>query len=249
MKMVDPNEKVNEIVDPNFWLIEDLPSKYMLYPKDTKISGKRLSVPEVKKLAQMNEDNYASVIRFVLSNAIKGIDVDDILIADKLYLIFWLRANTYREPGYDVEFKCNLCKNRSFYEFELDLLKVNYIVSNFNDIKIIPIQSAETIEISYCNIKTFEAMKEIQKNNEKIDIESLDLAANIKIGDLSLADRYKYLDTELSAEQYSKLNSYLKKYWIGIDDSVTIPCRLCGGQAQVGVTFRRDFFIPEYKFE
>ena len=243
MKMVDPNEKVNEIVDPNFWLIEDCPSKFKLY-KDNKIYGRRLTVPEVKKLSEMNEENGNSVIRSILSNSIKGIAVDDIIVADKIYLIFWLRANTYREQGYETRFKCNLCKKEGEYEFTLEHLKVNYINDDFDKISRIPIE--KDIRISYCTIATYDEMIKA-KEIKDIDEDILDYAANVKIENLGLMEKYKFI-ADLDPTDYCKLETYIKKYQIGVQNFIEIKCRNCGGMAQSGITFRTDFFIPQYKF-
>jgi len=39
-------------------------------------------------------------------------------------LIYWLRANTYKENGYELEFKCGECKKFSTYNFTLDTLNI-----------------------------------------------------------------------------------------------------------------------------
>jgi len=109
------------------WEIDDLPSKFKLYPEGTKIFGRRLNVKEVKKLAQMNSGNTEEVIQEVLSSAIKGIDIEDLYDDDKLYIILWLRANTYREPDYTVSFLCDKCNSISDYNFQLENLKINYL--------------------------------------------------------------------------------------------------------------------------
>ena len=103
--------------EENYHEITDLPSKYRLYPKGTKIFARPLKVLEVKALASINEDNANYIINDTLSKTIQGITIDDLVVADKLYLVFWLRANTYRESGYVVDFYCRHCESESTYEF------------------------------------------------------------------------------------------------------------------------------------
>ena len=96
-----------------FFPIVDLPSRYKLYPKGTKIFGRPLRVLEVKQLSQMGEDNSGTVINSVLKSATVGFNVNELLVSDKVYILFWLRANTYRDSGYRVDFECLKCGKES----------------------------------------------------------------------------------------------------------------------------------------
>ncbi len=98
---------INNDSKSNYLPIEDLPSKYRLYPEGTKILARPLKVDEVKLLASMDENNYNFVMNDILKRTVKGIDVNDILVDDKHFIIFWLRANTYKNSGYELEFFCN----------------------------------------------------------------------------------------------------------------------------------------------
>ena len=73
-----PIEKPIQKLEGNFYEITDLPSRFLLYPEGTKIFGRPMKVSEIKKLTTMNEINYNSIIKSVLENCIKGIDIDDI---------------------------------------------------------------------------------------------------------------------------------------------------------------------------
>jgi len=116
-----------------FYPINDLPSKYKLYPQGTIIYGRPLRVIEVKQLSQMGEENSGNVINSILRSATKGIKIEDILIADKVYILFWLRANTYKDSGYKVDFNCLKCKKPSSYSFALDALDVTYIKDDYDE--------------------------------------------------------------------------------------------------------------------
>ena len=117
---VKETQEISRSSDPlDYWEIENLPSKGYYYPAGTKILGRRLKVKEVKKLGFMTDYNMEDTIESVLSSAIKGIDINKIYDDDKLYIVLWLRANTYREPGYKVSFMCSECETKSEYEFNL----------------------------------------------------------------------------------------------------------------------------------
>jgi hypothetical protein len=74
---------------PNYWAINGLPSNYLLYPKGTQILGRPLKVLEVKKLSSINEENADFIINDILKRTIKGINIDNLLVADKLFIILW----------------------------------------------------------------------------------------------------------------------------------------------------------------
>ena len=45
----------------------------------------------------------------------------------------------------------------------------------------------------------------------------------------------------------AKGRSYLADVSISIDNEIRVKCEECGGEAQIAIPFRADFFIPRYK--
>ena len=95
-EVIDVPKVVEQKLEDNFFPIDDLPSRYKLYPEGTKIFGRTLKVSEVKKLTTMNENNFNVILKDILTATLRGIDIEDICVADKVYIIFWLRANTFK---------------------------------------------------------------------------------------------------------------------------------------------------------
>ena len=71
-KEVDNND-----IGDNYWPIDDLPSKFKLYPEGTKIFARPLKVLEVKMLSSLNNDNFHHVITEVLKKSVRGINIDE----------------------------------------------------------------------------------------------------------------------------------------------------------------------------
>jgi hypothetical protein len=263
MQMIDPKDEIKkEQPIPvqeakstiEYWPIEDIPSKYKLYPANTKILGRPLKVPEVKKLALMNENNFNFVINEVLKSSIQGINIDDLLVADKVYIIMWLRANTYRESGYIMPFKCSQCEKESSYEFNLDALEIKYIKDDYDPLKLIELKTGDNLLYSYLKVKDEQIANKFKQSyiNSmfKIDDEILDLAITIRSingKEMSTLEKYEFINT-LKAEDYVYLISYIKQYDIGIKPYINAKCTECGGITPVGITFSGSFFIPGYKF-
>jgi hypothetical protein len=273
MKMVDVNEPVrtkkNSLSDKlespientqqkvaenkdNFWEITDLPSKFKVYPNGTKLYGRPLKVLEVKKLATIDENNVNSIINDILAKTIKGINIRDLLLADKLFLVFWLRANTYKDSSYSVAFKCPRCKVDSAYSFSLDSISIKYIKDDYENSRkyTLPISKNE-ITTKYLTVGN-EDMGEEFKNKYKevleINDEVLGVAlsiAKIDSKEFTLYDNYMYL-INMNPGDYSYLETNILKNDVGIDPIMTVKCNKCGGNSPVGVTFREDFFVPDY---
>jgi len=267
MKMVDVDNEVNEVVvepqavqavvepvapivktDIDEWEITDLPSNMLLYPEGTKIYGRRLKVKEVKKLAQMNSENTEEIIQDVLRSAIKGIDVDELFESDKLYIILWLRANTYREPNYNVSYYCTKCNSISDYNFQLSNLKINMLKEKHNlNFKL---TNGDSITRKYLQVKDVNRMDKFKltHSNIEIDDEILEQAVCMELindENYDLMNKYLYIE-KLDAPNFVQLTTYFEKYDFGIGRNIDVTCNKCKGESSTGLIFRKEFFIPKY---
>jgi hypothetical protein len=236
--------------------IEDLPSRYKLYSKGVMIKGRPLKLFELKKLSTMTELNSDTVINDVLKSSLKGINIDDVIVADKLYLIFWLRANTYREPGYSVNFHCSNCKQDSSYDFNLNNLKVKYVDESFTLEKLtFSLTNGDTISFHIPKVSDEKRTIKFKNTYASIikdisnDIFDMSIVIDQINGEnLELMDKYDYI-SNLTPQLFSQLKSKIKKWDFGIMTDLEVICNKCGGKIPVGITFREEFFIPEYNDE
>ncbi len=242
-------------VDKNYLPIESLPSNYKLYPPNTKILARPLTVLEVKLLASMDENNYNFIINDILKRTTKGIDVDDLLVADKHFIIFWLRANTYKNSGYEIDFYCEACSKNSKYNFDLDVLDVAYISDDASEEKekVLP-TSQDKISLKFKRIKdenkVMGFIKQAKNAITKYDDEIIDIASSInKINgeEMSLLNKYEYIE-KMHPVDFSYLISYLDTIMFGVKEQVNAICNDCKAVTPIGVTFRPEFFIPKYQF-
>ncbi len=253
MKMVDSNEESKSVVvkpkpqivesNGDCFPVDGIPSNYKLYPEGTQILGRRLTVSEVKRLAELNNENFNFLIKDTLKNVIKGIDVNEIKIQDQMYIILWLRANTYKEAGYESEFFCDNCESVMKHEFQLEDLK---LISLKDDFKGMLTLGTDVIEINFTSISDSEAANNLKDKDKDI----LSLAS--EIGSIngenkSLLEKYNFIEN-MDPCNYAKLNSYINKYQFGFEPNLDIECPNCKELAQIGVSFRPSFFIPEYRY-
>lgn len=103
----------------NYWNInlESLPSKGKKYFEADKgtpsMKIRPLSLSNIKYLCTLNPSNAVDMIDEVLADCLKltNINFGDILIADRSYLIFWLRVNSFiSSNGYEINIECTKCK-------------------------------------------------------------------------------------------------------------------------------------------
>lgn len=241
----------------NYWVIDNLPSKCLFYEPGTQIVGRALKTLEVKQLTTIDESNADYIINSIIDKAVKGIKVDDLLVADKLYILFWLRANTYRESGLSVSFNCPSCRAISTYDFTLDCLDIKSCEDDIDyDSELILPASQQTVKFRFKRIKDENKIASFLAKNKnlhtKYDLDILNIAGVISHingeESNSLFNNYEFL-VNLEPVDYAYILSGLEYIDIGVSDRLSVVCNKCGGHTHTGVSFRPDFFIPTYQFK
>lgn len=240
-------------VEGNFFEIEDLPSRYKLYTEGTKISGRPLLVKELKKLATINETNYNRVINEILSEAIRGIEISELYVADKLYLLLWLRANTYKNSDFSFKYKCVECRSENSYNFSVENLEIKYLPDDYELKPLELINTSDKLEFDFPKIKDENRINFFKENfsknsNKELDDDDLNIASYIrKINDVPVNlqkayDFIKSLDT--NPEDYMNIMSHIAEMDFGVSHEILVPCKKCGEVNHLPLSFRPEFFLP-----
>lgn len=239
-----------------FHEILDLPSKYRLYPEGTKFYGRPLFVKELKKLASMNEDNHTSIINEILSTAIKGIDINEIYVADKIYLILWLRANTYKNSDFSIKYRCPECKAENSYMFGVEHLDIKYLPDNYKLEPLTLINTEDEIEFDFPKIKDENRIKFFKENSSRnkiddSDEDDLNIASYIrKINGetVNLQRAYDFIKTlEQNPEDYMNILSHISDMDFGMSQEILVTCKnpKCEEVNHLPISFRPEFFLPK----
>ena len=69
-----------------------LPSKGKYYSNDLYV--KKLSTIDIKNLSTLTADTIDGVMNSIIAHCVQGINVNDILVGDKYWLVFYLRNLT-----------------------------------------------------------------------------------------------------------------------------------------------------------
>lgn len=249
---------ISDLVKPDesgYIKIEGYPTGGMLYPKGTIIKARPMKVLECKMLAQADDENLEDVVNDILNRTLIGIDVNDIYTADKLYFVMWLRANTYQNSDFDVEFKCPLCKKNSAYAFTVDNLKIRQFDKDtlevFQNEFELP-QSKTKIKITALTVADEKANKKFMKEHERdlmsYDNEILYIAKMVKEinGEKKgMIEKYMFLTEELTPGDYVYLQSFIQNKIAGLEPMIDVECNQCGGSTETVLPFQPNFFFPE----
>lgn len=239
----------------NYYFIDKLPTQYVLYPEGTKLYGRPLTVLEVKKVSTINEYNSNYIINDILRKTIKGIDINDLYIADKIYLMFWLRANTYRDSRYVVDYKCEKCDFDGQVHVGVDSINIENLSEDFYPSKEYTTPDDHKFTFDFMKIGDELKIERFKDHSAKliggVDDDILNLSIMIKKvdgRDATTLEKYNWL-VNMEPGIFSYILSTVGQYNVGIKPYINIECTGCGGETLMGISFRPEFFLPKYKFD
>lgn len=210
----------------NFWRIkmEDLPSKGMFYPENTKIKIRSLTVLEVKFLATLLPQTATAVCNELLEKCVilENLDFTDLLLPDRQFLIFWIRLNSFpMQNGFKITLpECTECNTPIEHEIKLEELIFTYL-DDFNPYVHLDDEKTDIIiSIPKYNDSYIDTKDEIG-----------DVAIYIDNG-LSFEEKYDYV-ANLSAYDFLKLKECIRKNFCGIKNEIVVECPKCHKQYPV----------------
>lgn len=223
-----------------------MPSRGRYYTED--IYVKKFSTLNIKNLSTINEKNANYIINSTISSCVLNIDTNKILVGDKLWFIFYLRALTYDDLPFQIKHKCEHCENTVNLEFTLKNLKVDYLDKD------VP---AEFITEEGDKIKTrfptigMEAvtnrMKNGQDSYETFNEDLLEFAVNIESVNgkrMDIYSAYQYV-ANMSAKSFSKLVNNMTNYMFTVRPYAEFVCPDCKETVAEKVPFSPSFFLPK----
>jgi len=216
-----------------------LPTKGIFY-NGKKLYGRTLKVIELKKLSNVSEKDAVKTVNDIMSKVITGVDWNDIKVADKQALIFWVRCNTFRDPRFTITYKCNLpsgtddytgediiCATDNKMSFSIEDLDYNYIdESKLNKdgsiTMVLPFSGDEIIweyptnkevELIEENYKKIKQMAKIEKKDDP-DYALVSYSCIIKSingnKNMNVLQKYNYICNELSSADYMYIENIME---------------------------------------
>lgn len=90
----------------NFIEIQNLPSKGLFY--NNKLYGQGLKMEDIIQIQSMDDSNLIPNFTEIYSRRLRGVDAEEILTADELFIALWLRASSFPDSDhYSSGFQCS----------------------------------------------------------------------------------------------------------------------------------------------
>lgn len=225
-----------------------LPSRGKFYPDP--IYVKKLNTLAIKNLSSLTQDNINNIINATIQQCLFGIDINKILIGDKIWLIFYLRSYTFNDYPFNMRGECHKCGNIGFYQYTLKDLDVSYLDKEIPEYLEMP--NGDKLCITFPTISTEAAMNKIKTNDQiimEINPELLELSSyisNINGKNNTLLQGYEYL-INMDADCFSAFGNELSEYIFSAKPYALFKCKNCGEEVRLQLAFIPTFFMPNMK--
>ena len=203
--------------------MDELPSRGKAYSKAAQIRGHFLTIADVKFISLITPENASPIIDSVLRRCFKfkNLPYESLLLCDRQYLIFWLRANSYlTENGYQISIKkCSCCGQSYTGNIGLDDININYLEHGIEPI-VLP-QSRIHVSLKMPTVKSLKYKDEDKK-----------LEHALRMLDVDTMDARDFIQ-ELSAYDYTYLLDYCSSINVGFDMHFRPVCPHCHTENEV----------------
>lgn len=213
----------------NYWEIypEELPSRGIFYAKNARIRVRTMTVLEVKFLATYFDATATRICNEIFNKCtiLENITLDELLLPDRDFIIFWIRLNTFNTAnGFTITIpSCDTCKNKIVKELSLKEFEHNYLDNGFDPIVHLPDLN---IDLPLCIPKYADSIYNIENEIEDIAL---------RIDSNNTFDEKILFVKSLTALDYIHLKAHVEKYACGLNDEVIIECPECGTQHKVKI--------------
>lgn len=223
-----------------------LPSRGEFYPGDIYVTP--FTGMDLKDLTTSSGLSINQLLYKILNKRVTGINTNDILISDKMWFLFYIRAMTYHDRPIALKCTCPHCGTTSVQQYTLDKLQIKYYTTKLPD-KQLKMPNEDLIEFTFPTIGT-ESQIQRTKNDpnviEAIDDQFMLLASYIKSINgrkLNLWEAYKYI-SNADAETFCFVVNKLDEFAFSCDMTAEFDCD-CGEKMVVPIPLDQAFFIPK----
>lgn len=218
----------------NYWNIplNELPTRGMFYPKDAKIKMRSMSVLDVKFLATYRPELATEVCNELLFKCsyLENIKLEDLYLPDRIYLIFWIRNNSFTNGSsyvFDVK-ECPECKTAYKAEVRLSDFKIKYLDKEF--VKKIYLEDYN-VEMPLTIPKFSDSLYK-----PKTYIEEMALWIDL---DIPFKQKCNLVENMTGLDSAKLLNT-IENNFCGFDKEFLIHCPHCGGTMPISIDLSDD---------
>lgn len=224
----------------NYWTIPltDLPTRGLFYDPNAMIKLRGMTVMEVKFLATYQPMLATEICNEILSKCaiLDNIKLEDLYLPDRMYLIFWIRNNSFtNRNGYNLHIKaCEHCKQPYDTSIKLEEFNIKYL-DEFESSVFLPDTNID-MPISIPKFKD-----SLEKPTD--DTETVALYLDTQN---TFEDKCKFVEN-LTALDYATLYNHVVKNSCGFQELFEIRCPHCGAVSHVMLKMHDDTLFNAVK--
>lgn len=200
------------------------PTHCLNYPADSKIEVRMLTVGDAKLLAMIDENNAHAILNQILKRCVKftNMTFDELYVADRDYLLFYIRSGSFVAADNAFKFKidnCANCGNPATFDIRLDNIQLDEIKTFSKKFVIfgkeIEIRPPRMRDKQY-NLKDLELTRLLNYTN------IAEVFGSVESGITNVL--------QLDAMNYVRLTSLVNDMKCGIREELPVNCPHCGNQ-------------------
>lgn len=211
----------------------DLPSYGVFYPKGIKsVSVSAFTVGQVRALKAIDETSYEAARQKVLvetiGKSIHNFDVMDLTHGDFVFLMYWLRLNSYRKSPFQLK-----------YTSPIDGVKRETVVSSTN-LKVIELDRARPINPKYGYITVREQIQLLEESEPGLKY-VMKHAAFLNLPTMNLMAKCEHLES-MHVDTIPEIEQHITSTLHGVSEHVVVR----EGDVEVNVPLKMDIanFFP-----
>ena len=209
---------------------------------------------EIKILSQIEEARSLDrVMTEILRSTIKrGPDPEKLLYWDRLFLLVWLRVNSYRDGHkYSPAFVCPTCEHEQTLDVDLRTLNVNKLSEAYQEPFLVQLEDASHIVLSLRLTRgedenTVESYAASHPNEDDWFIRYAVATAAVNGYGYPIESKIEMVKS-LTASDFMRVRSAIDQFTFGLDFTVNPTCKNsgCGRSLSITVPFQGEFFVPQ----
>ncbi len=228
-------EKLLENIPAETEQIVSLPSENRFYNGITQISVKPMTFEHEKNIV-INMKRDIDPINTLLADTVKGINISDLLIFDKVFLLMKLRQISY---GDDYKFKveCPKCSKEAEVTMSLNDIIINKLPKDLTDPREVTLPvSKRKIVVRFPRVKDEGYLSNSETANENYYrfVEAVE-----GITDLLVINKFI---KKLPLKDMKTLINEMTRPDLGLDPRFLFDCGSCGKETELTIPITANFF-------
>lgn len=192
-------------------------------------------------LASASEKTLPEKIIDVLGRCLEGIDIKELTLGDKLFLMVWHAINSYSD-GFSLPIICEHCLLKISVDYKLEDAEIKYLPDDFKE----PI-SVSLFDGTIVNCRLVRVKDELYINKLEREINDNVYLHNIAVcivdDSKDLIQKVDWL-SNLSSKDVAKIRAVQDSYYHGVDFTMKYTCPKCQGRGTFIAPFRLDQILP-----